>query len=197
MRHLELYHISVFACVILSWFILLAGFVLRTRPPKAARSRHDNNFLPGLILQGAGFTLVWGIRRQLFTHLVELPAAAEIALALTAVILSISSVIFALLAVRTLGKQWSVSAQTVEGHVLITDGPYRVVRHPIYAGLFGLLIATGLSISQWEGLAAGSALYVAGSIIRMGSEDRILREEFASSFEEYRSRVPAFIPFLR
>jgi protein-S-isoprenylcysteine O-methyltransferase Ste14 len=45
-------------------------------------------------------------------------------------------------AVCALGKQWSIAARVVEGHELITDGPYRIVRHPIYAGMLGLLVAT-------------------------------------------------------
>ena len=197
MGHLELYHISVFATVNFCWIALAAMFLFRNRPPRAARLRLDRNFLPGLILQAAGFAFTWGLRRQLFTHLVELPPAFEIALALFAVVLAVASVVFTTSAIRTLGKQWSVAARTVEEHALITAGPYRIVRHPIYTGLFGMLVATGLSISQWEGLAAGAALYAAGSFIRIGSEERLLRERFGSAFEEYCRRVPAFIPFVK
>ena len=48
-------------------------------------------------------------------------------------------------AVRTLGKQWAMRARLVEGHQLITVGPCAYIRNPIYTGMPGMLIATGLA----------------------------------------------------
>ncbi|MCE7858128.1 MAG: hypothetical protein DYG97_16660, partial [Ignavibacteria bacterium CHB3] len=62
-------------------------------------------------------------------------------------ILAIASVWLGLSAVKTLGKQWNIKAQIIEGHELITTGPYKIVRHPIYSALFGLLIVTGYSMT--------------------------------------------------
>ena len=59
-------------------------------------------------------------------------------------------------AVRTLGKQWALAARVVEDHALITNGPYRIVRHPIYSGMFMMMIATGLVIGRPETLAIGA-----------------------------------------
>lgn len=41
------------------------------------------------------------------------------------------------------------AARVIKGHELITQGPYAVVRNPIYFGMFGLVIETGLAFARW------------------------------------------------
>jgi protein-S-isoprenylcysteine O-methyltransferase Ste14 len=60
--------------------------------------------------------------------------------------------------------------------------------------MFGMLLATGLAVSRWSVLAVASALFVVGAYIRIRSEERLLREAFRKDFDEYASRVPAFLP---
>lgn len=99
-----------------------------------------------------------------------------------------------LAAVRALGKQWSYVARIVEGHKLITQGPYGFVRNPIYLGMFGMLLATGLAISRWWALPIAVAVFLVGSWIRIRSEERLLRESFGAEFDDYACRVPAVFP---
>jgi protein-S-isoprenylcysteine O-methyltransferase Ste14 len=82
----------------------------------------------------------------------------------------------------------------VEGHTLIQDGPYRFVRNPIYTGMFGMLLATGLAAGRWIPLLVAIVLFAAGTCIRIRSEERLLRQAFGSEFEEYTRKVPALIP---
>jgi protein-S-isoprenylcysteine O-methyltransferase Ste14 len=97
-------------------------------------------------------------------------------------------------AAQCLGKQWSLEARLVEGHDLIEDGPYRLVRNPIYTGMFGMLVATGLIGMRWELLVVAVALFVVGTYIRIRAEEQLLRGAFGERFEEYARRVPALIP---
>jgi protein-S-isoprenylcysteine O-methyltransferase Ste14 len=84
----------------------------------------------------------------------------------------------------------------VEGHELVTQGPYAHVRNPIYLAMFGMLVASGLLVSRWEALLAGILVFLIGNEIRIRSEERLLREAFGTKFDEYASRVPAFFPRL-
>ena len=97
-------------------------------------------------------------------------------------------------AARHLGKQWALAARLIEGHTLIQDGPYRFVRNPIYAGMLGLLLATGLAVTERIPLLLAMMLFIAGTYIRVRSEERLLRQAFGSEFEEYARKVPALIP---
>jgi len=97
-------------------------------------------------------------------------------------------------AVRHLGKQWAVAARLVENHKLITTGPYSYVRNPIYTGMLGMLIATGLAMEHWIALIVAVVLFAIGLVIRVRSEEKLLRAAFGEEFEEYARRVPAVLP---
>ena len=105
--------------------------------------------------------------------------------------------IFGWLAVRHLGKQLRILAGLYPDHELIRTGPYAIVRHPVYATLFLLMLATGLLFAWWPLLLLGVVLYIAGTEIRIHAEEGLLRARFGKEFEEYRRRVPAYLPFLR
>ena len=70
------------------------------------------------------------------------------------------------------------------------------MRNPIYTGMLGMLLATGFAVTHWIGLAIAIAVFAIGTIIRVRSEERLLREMFGGVFDEYARRVPAVIPFL-
>ncbi|HEY0323277.1 MAG TPA: isoprenylcysteine carboxylmethyltransferase family protein [Pyrinomonadaceae bacterium] len=186
----------VFAVVILCWMTFAAVFIFRKKPAATAaveRKRERASIL-GIVIQGLSYSLVWGVRRPYFSPIVRMSRPLEIALAVLTITLAVGSVWFVMAAVRTLGRQWSFAARVVEGHKLVTEGPYRIVRNPIYTGMLGMLIATGLAMSHWAGLLLGVIVFLAGTLIRVHSEEKLLREEFGQEFEDYSSRVPAIIP---
>lgn len=80
-----------------------------------------------------------------------------------------------------------VRIQTERGHVVCDTGPYRIVRHPGYAGnilpLLGIVLALG---SVWTVIPAVVALDIA--ILRTALEDRTLQEELPG-YREYSHRV--------
>jgi protein-S-isoprenylcysteine O-methyltransferase Ste14 len=80
---------------------------------------------------------------------------------------------------------------------LPNTGPYAIVRHPVYASLFLMMLATGLLFARWQMLLLGIVLYIAGTEIRIHAEEGLLRARFGEQFEEYRRSVPAYLPFLR
>jgi protein-S-isoprenylcysteine O-methyltransferase Ste14 len=134
------------------------------------------------------------LERKFFSSIVPMPRFAEIILAGLTVGIAAGSVWMVHSAVRALGKQWAVSARLVEGHQLITAGPYRLVRNPIYTGMFGMMLATGLAVTRWQVLLAATVIFLAGTYIRVRVEERLLRGQFGSDFDDYTRRVPAVIP---
>jgi protein-S-isoprenylcysteine O-methyltransferase Ste14 len=186
----------VFAVVMLSWLVFVVVFLGRKTPPTGPDSKRDRISLLGIALQGISYVIVWSIHRQFFTPIIVVNQPLEIALAIVTMILAVGSVWFISAAVRTLGKQWSLAARVLEGHKLVTGGPYSIVRNPIYTGMFGMLLATGLAISQWIGLLAAIIVYAVGTVIRVHSEEKLLREAFGMEFDSYARRVPAVVPFL-
>jgi len=100
-------------------------------------------------------------------------------------------------AITHLGRQFRIQAGLYHDHQLVRTGPYAVVRHPIYTSLLALLLATGLLRARWPWLIAALAVFVAGTEIRVHTEDRLLASRFGAAFAAYKKRVPAYVPFVR
>jgi protein-S-isoprenylcysteine O-methyltransferase Ste14 len=100
-------------------------------------------------------------------------------------------------AVRHLGRQFRVNAGLYEDHELVTSGPYAIVRHPIYTSLLAMLGCSLSILTPWQWAVLSLALFVAGTEIRVYTEDRLLASRFGERFFEYRKRVRAYVPFVR
>ena len=100
-------------------------------------------------------------------------------------------------ATQHLGKHWRYEAALSADHQLVKSGAYAWIRHPIYASMLGMLLATGFAYTWWPMLIVGSVLFLIGIEIRVHAEDRLLEERFRGEFVAYRSRVRAYIPFVR
>ena len=144
----------------------------------------------GILLEAIGFALAWSYVRPAGFEKSRLSLIASM-------VLGPLSVALAWAAARHLGKHWRYDAALSEDHDLIQTGPYRWVRHPIYASMLGMLLATGTAWTWWPMFAAALVAFVAGTEIRVRAEDRLLAGRFQNSFIAYRSRVRAYIPFIR
>jgi protein-S-isoprenylcysteine O-methyltransferase Ste14 len=185
-----------FYAVIVCWWLFGLTFWLRKRSPQAREARRDGRSLSGLLLQAVAYFIVWlsPLLRKQFAPVASGSPLLEWTRSVLTVAIATASVWLVNAAARRLGKQWALTARVVEGHTLIKDGVYRFVRHPIYTGMFGMLLATGLATAQWVPLLVASVLFVAGTLIRVRIEERLLREAFGSEFDNYVRNVPALIP---
>lgn len=111
--------------------------------------------------------------------------------------LSIQIVAFVLMALGSLLGTWAMSVnrffsgvvriQTDRGHTVVTDGPYRFIRHPGYAGGVVANLTGPLALGSVWALIP-SALVVLLTVVRTALEDKTLREELPG-YQEYTQRV--------
>jgi protein-S-isoprenylcysteine O-methyltransferase Ste14 len=100
---------------------------------------------------------------------------------------------------RSLGKMFGVSSSSVaelyQDHRLVVDGPYSIVRHPMYLGV--LLVALGalLIFRTWAMVMFAPSSCVV--IVRARREESLLEVEFGEEWRAYEDRVPAWIPIPR
>jgi protein-S-isoprenylcysteine O-methyltransferase Ste14 len=184
-----------FGVVIVCWLLFVVVFFARKRPPRAKEKKRVSTSFGAIALQGLGFGAAWGLRRPSFTPIFPATMPVQALVALMAIVLAVSTVWLVAASVRTLGKQWALVAHVVEGHQLITAGPYRIVRHPIYSGMFMIMVATAIVASHWLGLVVATMLYTAGTVWRIRIEEKLLIETFGNQYLEYKRKVPAFIPW--
>jgi len=180
--------------VIVGFVVFGAIFLLRAKRSRDKTRKADPRSIIAIFIQALAFAIAWTIVRKPFTPFLPIDWRAQYFVVAIIVLVVLASLIFVTAAVRTLGKQWSLQARVLEHHELIRRGPYRIVRHPIYTGMFGMLIASTLAHGHWLGLVIASLVYYLGTVMRIRSEEKLLREQFGSEYEEYARGVPAFIP---
>ncbi len=97
---------------------------------------------------------------------------------------------------RAIGNNVTRTVVTREDHELITHGPYRWVRHPLYA--VGILFFSGLSLiaANWF-MATTLALALVLVILRIPREEAMLIERFGDAYRDYQRRTGRFFPRLR
>ncbi len=181
--------------VLVAWIIIGPAF-LRGRAKSAKENkRRDGLSRLGILIQAIAFALSWMGPWWMFA---PRSPGMHPALALLAVGVAFSGSFLVISAVRTLGRQWSLTARITEGHELVTTGPYSLVRNPIYTGMWGLQLGTCTAFSAgWLGykmVAITAVIYYVGTMLRVKSEEKLLRAEFGDAFDEYARRVPAIIP---
>lgn len=97
---------------------------------------------------------------------------------------------------RTLGAMFGPASgfgvRLRAGHRLITAGPYAFVRHPMYLAVITTGIGGLLLYRTWAMLAFAVTMF--GLTVRARREEKALAAEFGAAWEEYRRRVPAWLP---
>lgn len=170
------------------WIVWVTPFVLAKRsgePPKVI----DRRARWGLVLECIAYAVLWQGRfweKEL--------TAWQLGLAIVFFALA---ALFSWTATRALGRQLRFDAGLSADHRLVTEGPYRVVRHPIYASMLSLLWGTGIVISSPLLFAIATICFVAGTEIRIHVEEQLLAAHFGAQYEEYRRRVAAYIPWVK
>jgi protein-S-isoprenylcysteine O-methyltransferase Ste14 len=92
-----------------------------------------------------------------------------------------------------LGKQWSAQLQLREEHVLVTSGPYSLVRHPMYTAVLGLGAALALVSASWAFVLITLAA-AAGLGARVPREEQMMIEQFGGHYLEYMKKTGRFLP---
>ena len=182
-------------------FVMAAGWVgfgvilvLGKRGAARGSATRDRRSTFGFLLQCAAYAICFVFYRPYFSPIAPMSVSCEEILAAISIALTLGAVWFCYAAARALGKQWALMARVIEGHELIRQGPYAVVRNPIYLAMLVMLIAIGLAVSHWQALVVAVAVFWVGTLIRIRTEETLLRANFGTQFDEYARAVPAFLP---
>ena len=106
------------------------------------------------------------------------------------------SLSLALWIIRTIGKNITSTVQTREQHELITGGPYRWVRHPLYTVGTSFFVSLSLLAANWfMGLASLSVLVML--LIRLPNEEEKLIERFGDEYRAYIERTGRLLPHIK
>src|SRR5258708_25069089 len=171
------------------WFVLIAYLIFSARRVKPDTQGHLLQSFGVLFAIIAAFLLPY---LPIF-HFVNFAPVNPI-LSSIGLVLNVAGITFLVWARQRLGRNWSQTVSVKEGHDLVTSGPYRCVRHPMYTG--GFIACLGSAI-----VAGGAFFFLLvflGAIFlwRVGAEDKLMEQQFPNAYPDYKKRTKAVIPFV-
>jgi protein-S-isoprenylcysteine O-methyltransferase Ste14 len=95
----------------------------------------------------------------------------------------------------SIGSGITPTSATRRQHILVTSGPYRWVRHPLYTVGSSLFISFGMMADNWFIAALGILAFI-GMAIRTPKEEANLIEKFGDEYRDYMKRTGRFFPKL-
>ncbi len=114
--------------------------------------------------------------------------------------ISAVSIPFILWGYQALGKNWVHALEPSEfkkdDGTLVTNGPYRYVRNPIYLGSFVFIIAMALVAANWL-LLLPALVLICIIYAQIPNEESMLVKKFGDEYRGYMERTPRLIPRLR
>ena len=118
-------------------------------------------------------------------------------LRLIGALLAILALIWFIWIHRNLGNNLSVRLRIKESHKLVTDGPYRWIRHPMYSAFYLLHFAVFFLTANWFiGVTwlAGLSVII---LLRVKREESMLLAKFGDEYVSYIERTGRFIPIIK
>ena len=95
-----------------------------------------------------------------------------------------------------LGLNWSPSLEIREKHELITRGIYGIIRHPMYASQWLLVIAQPLLLQNWIAGFLNLLVFIPFYLLRVKAEDQMMLDSFGTQYQEYMKNTGGVLPKL-
>lgn len=122
-------------------------------------------------------------------------AAAWIPLRVVGVVLSLYAIVIMPWASRVLGRSYVPGPAVLEDHAVVTAGPFRLVRHPIYSAVAALWLGAALGALNWVLLALWPIIVIAVTKSAR-AEEEMLREKLGNAYDEYAENKGGLVPKL-
>jgi protein-S-isoprenylcysteine O-methyltransferase Ste14 len=109
-------------------------------------------------------------------------------------VLFATGLLFAVWARLAIGRNWGTPMTEKDEPELVTSGPYRLVRHPIYSGILLASVGTAIALSwPWLVIVALIGIYFVYSAT---VEERFLEEQFPEQYRAYKRTTKMLVPFV-
>ena len=99
-------------------------------------------------------------------------------------------------AIVSLGRYFRRVVTIEPGQRIVRRGPYRVLRHPSYAGILLIFAGFGLAFGSWVGAAVALVIIFAGMVPRIRVEERALSQAFGADYTDYANSTARVLPHI-
>ena len=161
---------------------------------RTARRQDVGTLILHVCLLGLAFKLLFSdLFRRGFLGSRFVPTAD--AIGWTGFAITVAGAAVAIWARLYIGRNWSGTVTVKQDHELVRNGPYALVRHPIYTGMALAAFGTALAVGEVRCLLA-VVLVVFEFKRKSLLEERFMIEQFGAQYVEYRREVKALVPFV-
>jgi protein-S-isoprenylcysteine O-methyltransferase Ste14 len=108
--------------------------------------------------------------------------------------LAVAGVALRLWAIHTLGAMFTRYVQVSDDHRVVTDGPYRYVRHPSYTGALLMFAGVGIGLGNALSIALVLGLPLIGYLVRIAREEALLHERLGEPYAAYTAGTRRLVP---
>jgi protein-S-isoprenylcysteine O-methyltransferase Ste14 len=180
---------------IVGWYIIRHPFERRAKRMQVVSDRRSVSDKIGLASALLGLAIV-----PAFYVATGIPKAADYSASLWAV--ALGAIIFssALWVFRRshkeLGRNWSITLEIREQHKLVCNGPYALIRHPMYTSFMLMGLGQAFLLPNWVAGLAGLIGFAVLFFLRVDKEERMMLENFGPQYVAYMERTKRLIPYL-
>ena len=97
---------------------------------------------------------------------------------------------------QVLGEYYTRTLRVTDSQTIVSQGPYRVIRHPGYLGTIFVWIGFALAVGNWIATIILAFLLFGVYGYRIRSEESMLMDRFGNGYQEYRKQTWRLIPFI-
>jgi protein-S-isoprenylcysteine O-methyltransferase Ste14 len=97
---------------------------------------------------------------------------------------------------KDLGRNWSISLEIRDQHRLVSNGIYRLIRHPMYTAFWLMGLGQALLLPNWVAGGAGLVGFGVLYFLRIDHEERMMIQTFGDEYRSYMTRTKRIIPLV-
>ncbi|MBN2161320.1 MAG: isoprenylcysteine carboxylmethyltransferase family protein [Pontiellaceae bacterium] len=93
-----------------------------------------------------------------------------------------------------LKTNWADHVRIYDDQQLVTDGPYRIVRHPLYASIIWMFFGAALAYLNPLAAVENALIFIPAMVYRSNLEEKELARTFGDAYLNYRNKIGRFFP---
>jgi protein-S-isoprenylcysteine O-methyltransferase Ste14 len=169
--------------------VLLNRFVRSGSSDKKGADNHTELVLWIAVILSLTFSVFIAMR-------FSFPLFVNPQLSILGIIMIVLGIILRFIAIKQLGKFFTVDVTIRKDHELVQHGLYKYMRHPSYTGLLITFLGFGISLNNWISVIVVFFPVLITTLLRINLEEKVLTEQFGQEYKDYAGKTKRLIPFV-
>ena len=186
----------IIADVILLAFFMIEAFVRDSKETKkVTKTKFDKGStdITGFVIVVSSLMI---ISAPLFDYFGWFQHTSKVLIGIIGTVLAFIGIAVRIIGMLTLGRFYTRTLQKPENHALVTNGIYKYLRHPGYAGTIFIFLGASLTSGNALSFVLVTLLILLTYLYRIHVEEKMLVEIFGEQYIVYKKHAKRIIPFV-